>query len=536
VEFGILGPLEVWHDGRPVRVTGAKQQALLAILLLHVGEVVSSDRLMDDLWGDQTPVSGTTALRVHVSQLRKALGCGDDLLVTHAPGYVLRVEPGKLDLWRFENLVEEGDRALARGDPSGAVDRLNEAHALWRGPPLADFAYAPFAQAPIARLEELRLSAIELRIDAELSLGRHTGLIGELQGLVSEHPLRERLWGYLMLALYRDGRQAEALAAYRSARDRLVEEIGVEPGPELRALERRVLAQDLSLDDAQSAAEPPSEVRAILVLPGDDDALESLLAFSQPLAGHAGHELIVVALLRDGERLTATNEQLRSARASASEQGVTMRTAAFTTRDPGGDAVRLVTEQDVALLVLDAPAALLASGIPDDDLATIMGPGVCDVALVAGRAESQRSEGGAVLVPFSGHEHDWAALELGAWVAGARDVPLCLVGVKGSRDGGRDASRLLANASLAMQRSVDVAIESILVEAGVGGVVAAAEHAVLVVVGMSERWGREGLGAARLELAKRARAPVVFVRHGLRPSGAAPRAALTRFTWSAIRP
>jgi DNA-binding SARP family transcriptional activator len=195
VEFGILGPLEVWHDGRPVRVTGAKQRALLAILLLHVGEVVSSDRLMDDLWADQTPAAGTTALRVRVSQLRKALRCGDDLLATHAPGYVLRVEPGKLDLWRFESLVEEGDRALARGDPSGAVDRLNDAHALWRGSPLADFAYAPFAQAPIARLEELRLSAIELRIDAELSLGRHTGLIGELQGLVSEHPLRERLWG-----------------------------------------------------------------------------------------------------------------------------------------------------------------------------------------------------------------------------------------------------------------------------------------------------------------------------------------------------
>jgi DNA-binding SARP family transcriptional activator len=538
VEYGILGPLEVWHDGRPVRVTGAKQRALLAILLLHAGEVISSDRLMDDLWGEQAPAAGTTALRVRVSQLRKALRGGDDLLITHPPGYVLRVEPGKLDLWRFESLVAEGDRALARGDPAAAVERLNEALALWRGAPLADFAYAPFAQVSTARLEELRLSAIELRIDAELSLGRHAGLIGELQAAVSEHPLRERLWGYLMLALYRDGRQAEALAAYRTARDRLVEEIGVEPGPELRALERRILAQELSLDDAQAAAEPSGPVRTVLVLPGDEDALGSLLDLARPLAGHAGHELMIVALLRDGERLAATNERLHAIRASTSEAGVTTRAAAFTTHDPGGDALRLVTEQDVALLVLDAPASLLASGIPDDDLATVMSPGVCDVALVAGRAVSHPSEGGAgrhVLVPFSGHEHDWAALELGAWVAGARGVPLCLVGVKGEPHGSRDASRLLANASLALQRSIDVATESMLVEPGADSVVAAANDAALVVVGLSDRWEREGLGTARLDLAKRARPAVVFVRRGLRPSGAAPRAALTRFTWSAVR-
>ena len=535
MEFGILGPLEVRHDGRPVVLAGARQRALLAILLLHAGEVVSNDRLMDDLWGERTPAAGATALRVRVSQLRKALRGGDDLLVTHPPGYALRVEPGRLDLWRFERLVADGDRALARDDPEEAADLLREALGLWRGPPLADFAYAPFAQAPIARLEELHLAALELRIDAELVLGRHARIIGELQALVGEHPLRERLWGYLMLALYRDGRQAEALAAYRTARGRLVDEIGIEPGPELRTLERRILAQEAGLDGARTPAKPLKAVRTILVLLGDEDALESLLDVAEPLARQASHELMIVALLRDGDRLAAVTERLRSVRESALERGVTVRAAAFTTSDTGADAIRLVTQQDVALLLLDAPGSLLATGVADDDLATVMRPGVCDVALVAGRETPESRQGGPVLVPFAGHEHDWAALELGAWLAGARGVPLRLVGVTAKSDGGRDASRLLAHASLALQRGMGVATESVLVEPGADGVVEAAEDAGLLLVGLSERWAQEGLGTARLELAGRARPPVVFVRRGLRPGGAAPHEALTRFTWSAVR-
>ena len=172
------------------------------------------------------------------------MGPAGELLVTRPPGYVIALAPEQLDLRRFEGLVDAGAAALARDDPAAAVESLREALALWRGPPLADFSYAQFAQAAIVRLEELRLAAIELRIEAQLALGEHAQLAGELQALVLEHPLRERLCGQLMLALYRDGRQADALEAYRAARRRLVDEIGLEPGPELHDLERRILAQD----------------------------------------------------------------------------------------------------------------------------------------------------------------------------------------------------------------------------------------------------------------------------------------------------
>ena len=249
MDFRILGPLEVSHDGRAVPVTGARQRELLALLLLDAGHVVSSDRLMEELWGASQPAAGATALRVRVSQLRKALRAGGDVLVTRPPGYALLVPRDGLDLWRFERGLDEGERALA-SDPQRALDALSQALAEWRGRPLVDVAYAPFAQAAVVRLEELRASALELRIEAELALGHHVRLIAELQGLTSEHPLRERLWAQLMTALYRDGRQADALAAYRTARERLVEEIGIEPGPELKTLEARILAQDPDLTHA----------------------------------------------------------------------------------------------------------------------------------------------------------------------------------------------------------------------------------------------------------------------------------------------
>ena len=243
-DFRILGPLEVAVGGQPLSLAGARQRALLAILLLHAGETVSTDRLIDELWGDDPPEAGSAALRVRISQLRRVLGAAGELLVTRTPGYAMALAPDQLDLRRFERLVAAGDRALRQRDPAQAVKSLREALALWRGPPLADFSYAPFAQPAIVRLEELRVAAIELHVEAQLALGDHARLIGELQALVLEHPLRERLCGQLMLALYRDGRQAEALAAYRAARRRLVDEIGVEPGPGLHDLEGRILAQD----------------------------------------------------------------------------------------------------------------------------------------------------------------------------------------------------------------------------------------------------------------------------------------------------
>jgi DNA-binding SARP family transcriptional activator/tetratricopeptide (TPR) repeat protein len=242
MEFRLLGPLEAAEQDRLLALGALKQRALLAVLMLNANDVVPVERLIDEVWGESPPATVGKSVQVYVSRLRRQLG--DGRLVTRAPGYLLRVEAGELDLERFERLVAEA----ASADPRRAARLLREALALWRGPPLADLAYEPFAQSHIARLEELRQLAVEQRIEAELATGRHAELIGELEALVSEHPLRERLRGQLMLALYRSGRQADALAAFRSARAALVEELGIEPGRELRELQQAVLRQDAKLD------------------------------------------------------------------------------------------------------------------------------------------------------------------------------------------------------------------------------------------------------------------------------------------------
>ena len=237
MEFRVLGSLEVVdHDG-PVALGAPKQRALLAVLLLHRGEPVSTDRLIDEIWGEQPPASATKLVQGYVSNMRKALGDGQ--LVTQGRGYLLRIEPGQTDVDRFEALAAEGRRALERGDALTAAAVLREALALWRGPPLSDFAYEPFAQPEIARLEEARLVVLEDRIDADLASGEATRLVGELEALVREHPLRERLRGQLMLALYRSGRQADALDAYRDARRKLLDDLGLDPGSELQELSAR---------------------------------------------------------------------------------------------------------------------------------------------------------------------------------------------------------------------------------------------------------------------------------------------------------
>src|SRR5215207_7580 len=257
MEFRILGPLEVWDGEGEVSLGGPKPRALLAVLLLHANEVVSSDRLIDELWGEESPGRATAALRVNVSRLRKALP--QDVLTTRSRGYVIRVEPDELDLHRFERLVDEGRSLRARGLAGDASERVRDALAMWRGPALADFAYESFAQAAIARLEEIRLAAIELRIDTDLALGRHDELVGEIEALVAEHPLRERLRRCLMTALYQSGRQAEALNAYQDARRALVDELGSDPSPALQELERAILRQDPRLDVDAPA---PAGVRA----------------------------------------------------------------------------------------------------------------------------------------------------------------------------------------------------------------------------------------------------------------------------------
>ena len=246
MDFRILGPLEVSQDGRSLGLGGAQQRALLAVLLIHRGEVLSTDRLIDELWGERAPSTAVKVVQGYVSLLRKALG--DDVILTRGHGYLLAVDSERVDVGRFEALVAGGRSALAAGDAAVGDRRLGEALALWRGEPLADFAYERFAQGEIARLGQARLGALEDRIDAELALGEHTRLVGELEALVREHPLRERLVGQLMVALYRSGRQAEALASYRVARRHLVDELGLEPGRELQELERAILAQDPALE------------------------------------------------------------------------------------------------------------------------------------------------------------------------------------------------------------------------------------------------------------------------------------------------
>jgi DNA-binding SARP family transcriptional activator/ABC-type branched-subunit amino acid transport system substrate-binding protein len=245
MDFRILGPLEVRDVGREVVLGGGKQRALLALLLLHPNEVLTSDRLIDALWGESPPPTAAKMLHNYVSQLRRALGEGEpstSALETRSNGYLLRLGRGERDLDRFEELLERG-RALDGEDPKTAARLLREALGLWRGPPLSDFTYDDFAQDEIARLEELRLSALEERIDVDLALGRHGELVAELTGLVGEHPLRERLTAQLMLALYRSGRQAEALEAYQAARRALIEQRGLEPGAALRELQAGILRQ-----------------------------------------------------------------------------------------------------------------------------------------------------------------------------------------------------------------------------------------------------------------------------------------------------
>jgi YVTN family beta-propeller protein len=280
----------VVEEDRPLALGSPRQRALLAVLLVHRGEPVSSDRLIDELWGEQAPASAIKIVQGYVSNLRKVLG--DGLLVTRGRGYSLQPEPGQLDVDRFESLVAEGRRALHERDLRTAAGRLREALALWRGPPFADFAYESFAQSEIARLEESRLAALGERIDAELALGEHARLVGELDGLVHEHPLRERFTAQLMLALYRSGRQADALESYRIARHRMVDELGLEPGHDLQELERAILTQDPALAPParDTAREPRATARnrrrgGVLIAAGAAILLAAIATAAVSLAG-----------------------------------------------------------------------------------------------------------------------------------------------------------------------------------------------------------------------------------------------------------
>ena len=515
MEFRILGPLEVVDADRPLGLGGERQRALLALLLTRANEVVSTDRLIDELWGMRPPKQALNTIQYYISQLRKTLGA--DRIVTRAPGYMIRVERDELDLARFEQLSQDG-----------SADSLRAALELWRGPALADLAYESFAQHEASRLEELRLVVQERRIDADLEGGRTAELVSELERLIAEHPLRERLRGQLMLALYRSGRQAEALAAYQAARAALVEELGIEPGPELQKLERAMLQQDPNLE---LVSEPSASERSILVAVRDENNLDGLVGLAELLARTRPAREVILARLTAPEAMGAAAELLNRRREELASRGAAARTVAFTSSEPGEDLVRLASEQDTDLLLTDCePTETL-----ELDVVTVLDRAPCDVALLVCKedASSGPAADRPVLVPFGGADHDWAAVEVGAWVARASGASLLLAGAEGDPGlGKRDASRLLGSASLLVQRAVGVTTEPLLVPPGPEGVIGASATAGLIVVGLSGKWQGQGLGQTRRAIAEHGGCASLFVRRGLRPGGLAPTESRTRFTWS----
>lgn len=521
MDFRVLGPLEVAGDDGALPLGGAKQRSVLALLLLHVNELVTADQLVDEIWGGEPPPTAGKSVQVYVSRLRKVLG--PERLTTRAGGYVLELEPNELDLARFERLAGEAGRC----PPAVAAEKLREALGLWRGPALADLAYEGFAQPEIGRMEELRLVVLEQRIEADLALGRHAEVVGELEALASRHPLRERLRGQLMLALYRSGRQAEALETYRATRRELAEELGLEPGEQLRRLEQSILRQDPALapPKAEEAAVPLAEpARAILLVPSRLARLGELIALARPLAAPGSpHELMLVAVVAPDELETSTSALARE-RVELGGSGVIARTAAFSSPARGEDVARLAGQQAADLLVMDCSGAEV-----DAHTRAVLERAPCDVALLVRAGGPPRD--GPVMVPFGAGHHDWAALALGAWIARSADRPLRLIGAAAG-DVGRDASRLLADASLIVQRTAGVAAEPLIGPAGRHGVAGLAVDAGLLVLGLSERWRHEGLGRVRAELLADPPAPTVLVRRGVRPSGIAPAETRTRLGWS----
>jgi DNA-binding SARP family transcriptional activator len=518
VEYRVLGPLEASVDGRPARLGPPKQRATLALLLCQPNTVVPIARLIDALWADP-PGSAANQVQGYVSRLRKALG--KHAIETRGAGYVLHVAGGALDLQLFEDLARDGSRALERGEAGEASAALGRALALWRGPALADLADEPQLDTVSGRLEELRVLALERRVEADLALGRHDDVVAELERLVDDHPLRERPRGLLMTALYRSGRQAEALEAFRVARATLIEELGIEPSAWLVDLHGAILRHDPGLaPDSEARLETLRSVLAAALLP---DSLVRLGEIAAPLTREPRRELLLLSTVASPDELTAAGRLVNEVRASLVADDVEARAAVFTSVAPGADMARLAREHDVDLLLVDAPDGLLE----DARVLALLDQAPCDVGIVVGGGPVP----GPVVVLFAGAEHDWAAVELGAWFARGRGVALRLAGAAVGVDG-RDASRLLANASIAVQRALGVPAEPVLVAPEPDALVALAHEAGLLLVGLTDRWRRDGLGRARTAIATQTSAPTVLVRRGIRPGGLAPRESETRFTWT----
>jgi DNA-binding SARP family transcriptional activator len=292
MEYRILGPLEALDGDRPISLGGTRQRAVLALLLLHANETLTRDVLIDRLWGEEAPATAAKVLQNCVSALRKELP--PETIRTVGGSYALSLGPDELDRDRFERLLADGRAALADGAYEQAAELIQAALALWRGSPLSDLSYESFTQDEISRLQELQVAAIEDRIDAELGLGRHEGAVAELESLVARYPLRERMRGQLMLALYQSGRQAEALEVYRAARRTLMTELGIEPSRALQDLERAILAHDPALDAAPHRSVPRPGRAAASPLVGRDRELALLEAGLEDALAGRGRLFVVV--------------------------------------------------------------------------------------------------------------------------------------------------------------------------------------------------------------------------------------------------
>ena len=494
-DFRLLGPIEVVEAGERLALPAGQPRALLARLLLDPNRAVAPEVLIESIWGEGPPASSRKVLQAYVSQLRKLLGA--DRVETQPAGYAIRLRPSELDLVRFEDLTAA---AQATDDPGRRSSLLAEALSLWRGAPLAEFGAEPFAATAARRLSDLRVSALEQRIEADLALGRHERVVAELEALVAQEPLREQPRRQLMLALYRSGRQAEALACYREGRRRGVAELGLEPSGALQELERGILRRDPALD-----VTPEAKVARRGAVVATSAALLDLLL---PLC-RDGRELLLIELVATSEEVGPRSEELLRLRDRVSATHI--RAAAFTSAVPADDLARLASEQQAELLVV-ADAALVPSVTP------------CDVAFVHW-PERGFSPTAPVLVPFGGRREEWAALELGAWLARAHGLPLRLLGLDATEDQ-RDASRMLASASLALQRFTQTPAEPVLVPPGPEAVLAQDSSVIVASLPSGE------LDASRRRLLAAAQVPVLLVRPGLRPSGIAPDHTLTRFSWS----
>ena len=529
-EFRLLGPLEVSRNGEPVPVDGPHLRALLAMLLLRANTPVPRDRLVDDLWQQEPPRHASNALQALVFRLRRALAPDGASMVVHsAVGYMLAVPRLRLDLFRVEDDWAAARAALRDGDPETASRTLSTTLDMWRGEPLAEFAGQWFADADRRRLAEIRLAIQCDRFDAKLALGHHHQVLGELGAVVAEYPNQERPLRQLMLALYRCGRQVDALAEYTTARRRLDDDFGLAPGSELQQLEQLILRQDPALDLPVAAVSKASQ--PIILWSSSAEALAPMVALAAPLATQAGcRELLLVRLLDEADaahlRVAVTEQAEQVHRLRRSQ--IVARSAAFTSTSPGEDLVRLADEQSSVLVLLEYGGDRESLS---DVHKKVLADCACDVGLLATREGKLRAHA-AVLVPFGGSDHDWVALEIGCWLARTSNAPLRLLGVSGGRDGARDASRTLASASLAAQRSYGIVADPEIVPPGADGILERTAEARALVIGFSFRRGLHGLGSVREALLARSACPVALVRRGRRPGGFAPARAVTRFTWS----